>query len=148
VGWLKNLLGGGGITPVVDSAGKLLNAVDQLSTSAEEKAEIRADVIKSVVNAQSAVLVAEATSSSWLARNWRPLLATQWGLIVTYTFFIGPMFALPVVVLPDKVFSLLSLMITGYAGARTLEKAASAAAPLMSGRQALKKLKLEKKLSG
>jgi len=137
----------GGAKPVMDGTNEILKTVDGLNTSQEEKAEIRSKVILAVIDAQSKAVLAEATSGSWLASNWRPMLATQWGFIVTYTYFLGPMLGLAVVPLAPPVFSLLTVMITGYAGARSLEKAAKAAVPLMTAKQKLKELKLKLKES-
>ena len=142
---IKETFAGGGAGGVVKGANEILKSIDGLNTSEDEKAEHRKSVIETVVQAQSAVLVAEATSESWLASNWRPLLATMWGCIVTYTFFFGPMFGLPIVPLPPELWSLLTLMIGGYAGGRSVEKLAKIVMPNM--KMARLKKKMMKKFS-
>jgi hypothetical protein len=58
--------------------------------------------------------------------------------------------AAPVLVeiaLPPGILTLLTVMIGGYTAGREVTKIAKAAAPVLSGRQELKKLKLKAKLN-
>jgi hypothetical protein len=121
--------------------------VDELHTSKEEKGQlqialqtIQEDVVKSVmqhveaiVASQAAVIIAEANSDSWLAKNWRPLIMVGcFGVILEWNFvlapigtwisalFGGPVF--PVLPTPPELWSLLKLGLGGYVGLRSTEK--------------------------
>lgn len=143
---IKKILGslfGGSVKDVAAGAGTLLEKIDNLSMGDGEKSELRAKVVDKLIDAQLGALEnvrGEIASKHWLAANWRPVLAVQWGLIVTYTYFVGPMFELPVVQLPDKIYELLVVCITGYGGLRSVEKVAGSIVPAFTARQ-LRKLK-------
>lgn len=75
----------------------------------------------SKIESQSKVLVAEASSQSYAARNWRPHLMYTLMLIVGYNFIAMPIlkiFAvnLPVIPLPSELWTLLSIGLGGYIG--------------------------------
>lgn len=156
MGLLGKIFGSGGKT-VLDGAGQLINAVDGLKVDAAEKAEIRKSVIQKVIEAQSKAVVAEATSESWLARSWRPIcMLTLLGLVVCH-YAVFPLVAaafpaaapvLAAMALPPDAWMLIQVGLGGYATARTGEKLAKTAMPLLTARQERKKLKLEAKLSG
>lgn len=80
---------------------------------------------------QAEVIRAEATSQSWLASNWRPLLMLTFTYIVAHNYVVAPLLAafapsLPPASLPipDEMWSLLKLGMTGYIAGRTIEKVA------------------------
>jgi hypothetical protein len=142
---IKNLitkfLGMGG-DKLMESTGELLGKIDQMSMGEGEKAELRVKLMDRLIDAQLASqsnVHAEIESKHWLAANWRPLLALQWGMILTYTYWLAPMVGLPVVELNDKLYHLLVLCITGYGSVRTLEKVAGKVVPYFTAKQ-LRKL--------
>lgn len=82
-----------------------------------QQARSEADRIES----QSKVIVAEASSQSYAARNWRPHLMYTLMLIVGYNFIAMPILkifavALPVIPLPSELWTLLSIGLGGYIG--------------------------------
>ena len=134
-------LGMGGYK-LMDGAGKLMAQVDNLSIGEGEKAEMRAKLMEKLIESQIVSqqnVHAEIASPHWLAANWRPLLAVQWGFILTYTYWIGPMTGWPVVELDDKVYNLLVICLTGYGSLRTAEKVAGKVIPYFTAKQ-LRKL--------
>jgi len=151
---LKNWLFKGGAKTVMAGANDILKTVDQLHSSAEEKAEIRAKIITAVVNAQSQVLVSEAKSESFLTRTWRPITALSFTGLVISKYFLFPIVAaifpatapvLVAIALPDGILTLLTVMIGGYTGGREVTKLVKAAVPILSGRQAIRLAKIEAK---
>lgn len=131
---LLNILAG----PVKGLIGSVGTIIDDLHTSGEEKAEAKqklaaleaatilslSEVGKSLVEAQRDVIVAEAKGESWLQRNWRPIaMMTLLGLIV-WTVVPASLFDITLQwdAVPDKAWSLLTVGIGGYIGARTVEK--------------------------
>lgn len=75
--------------------------------------------------AQADVIKSEATSSSWLARNWRPLLMLVFTYIIFHTYVIAPLFSIKnVVPLDDQMWELLKIGVGGYIVGRSVEKVA------------------------
>lgn len=133
------------ITPTVirEVFGEVLGGLDALSTSAQEKGELslkifeaQASVLSGVVEyqsellkAQSSVILAEATSQSWMARNWRPIAALSFTFIIVYHYIFYPIFSafwasLPEVALPDRIWTTFTVMLGGYVVGRSVEKTA------------------------
>ena len=121
----------------------IFKGIDSLTTSDEEKGAIRIELTKlenvvkekmlelegkrldlegQLVQAQSAVIIAEAQSQSWLARNWRPLvMVTFCAEIVLISTGWLDVEALQAV--PSELWNLMTLGIGGYMTLRTLDKA-------------------------
>lgn len=138
---LAKLLGGGG-DKLMESAGDLLGKIDELNMGDGEKAELRSKLVEKLVDSQMVALAnvqSEIASKHWLAANWRPLLAVQWGFIITYTYWIAPMFGWPFVELDERIYNLLVICLTGYASYRTIEKVAGKVVPYFTAKQ-LRKL--------
>lgn len=138
---LGKLLGMGG-GELMDGAGKLMEQVDKLSMGEGEKSELRVKLMEKMVDSQMVSqqnVHAEIASKHWLASNWRPLLAVQWGFILTYTYWIAPMFSLPYVELDATIYNLLVICLTGYGSLRSVEKVAGKVVPYFTAKQ-LRKL--------
>jgi hypothetical protein len=128
--FLKNL-----ISPIT-------NLIDELHTSGEEKAAAKAKLVEliSAANAQvmeaetkfaelqSRVIIAEAQGSSWLQRNWRPVLMMTFTAILANNFILAPYFsalthgAIKVLEFPTAFWGLLTVGVGGYIAGRTFEK--------------------------
>ena len=112
--------------------------IDDVHTSKEEKLQARAEVMmvqlevlkavgdfeSKLLEAQSAVIVAEAKSQSWLARNWRPLLMLVFITIIANNFLAHSWFGIERVPIPDQMWGLLKIGVGGYIIARSSEKIA------------------------
>lgn len=74
--------------------------------------------------ALASIIVAEATSESLLAKNWRPLLMLVFaGLVIAYWFgYTPPHLNEPLSPALAEVFDIVKLGIGGYIGGRTIEK--------------------------
>jgi len=113
--------------------------IDELHTSDEEKQQIKAKVFdaqsklytatleheKSLIQAQSKAIQAEAQGHSWLQRNWRPVTMLFFlYLLGSYWHGYAPEYLVENPQLVDKLFSLLQIGIGGYIASRGLEKVA------------------------
>ncbi len=118
--------------------------VDNFHTSVEEKQQLKNEIQKSLISltqaafdyeksvfeAQSAVIIAEAQGSSPAQRNWRPhLMYLFMAVIATWTlmgvarvFIDFPEVVFPV--MPSQVWYTLQLGLGGYIGGRSAEKIA------------------------
>ena len=117
--WLVDLFKGG--NPIAET----IKAIDGITTSGAERIALKKEFITQIVDAQAKVLAAEAQSKSWLTQSWRPIIMLAFGSILVYSFFVGPMFDLKVVPVPDDLWQLMKLGIGGYIGGRSVEKLAS-----------------------
>lgn len=120
---------------LLDSVGGIL---DKFVVSPEDKLKAQQEILKlqsdfqlklleadSTFAAQQAqVITAEAKSESWLARNWRPLLMLTFTYIIAHTYIFSPLFHLASVAIPEQMWRLLELGMTGYIAGRSLEKVA------------------------
>ena len=94
--------------------------IDNVHTSHEEKVLAIAEYLKhtaSHTQAASDVIVAEASSDSWLAASWRPIMMLSFlGLVYADSFGWLPNPLAP------QAWTLLQIGLGGYVGGRTIEK--------------------------
>lgn len=125
--------------PVV---GKIISGFfDLVGEAVEDKDErnrIKAELTKvlenadltrftSLVQAQTAVLVAEVQGKSWLQRNWRPILMLVIVAIVGNNYILYPYLSLftskaVVLDLPESLYNLMTVGVGGYIIGRSTEK--------------------------
>ena len=129
-----------------------VDLVDELHTSQEEKAQMKAvlftaqaSLVSEVLGYESKiaemkrdVIVAEAQGQSWLQRNWRPLIMCVFGTVVAWNYIIAPlgtwvaaMFsgpAFPALEMTTGFWTLLTTGIGGYIVSRSGEKIATTVA--------------------
>lgn len=136
----------GPLGKVLSGAGDL---IDRFITTDTEKLEARArlleierqvnaDVIAADVEfakAQSRVIVAEAQSGSWLARNWRPLVMLTFTTCIFYNYIFSPLFGAPRVDIPADLWDVIKLGLTGYVAGRSLEKIAPSVAEVINNKK-------------
>ncbi len=127
----------------------IFQGIDSLTTSDEEKGQIRIELTKlenvvkekmldlegqrmelegKLIQAQSAVIIAETQSQSWLTRSWRPLIMVEFGLLI-FLIATGVMDTEALAAVPPELWKLLTLGIGGYLGLRTADKAIEKAVP-------------------
>lgn len=125
-------------TPITDLVKAANEVIGQFVTSPEQKlqAELQLSKLESdfrlktmdadieLSKAQADVIKSEATSQSWAARNWRPILMLTFNYIILHNYVLAPLFHLASVPLVPDMWDLLKLGITGYIGGRTIEKVA------------------------
>ena len=142
--------GVGGANTALNGAVNILEKIDGLSTSAEEKAVLRTTVVTAIVAAQATVIQAESTAGGITAK-WRPYLMLSFGAVIIAHYVVFPMIAVmlpaaaPVVaalVLHPEMWSLLTLGVGGYIGGRSVEKIIDKVVPNM------KLAKMKQKLLG
>lgn len=124
--WLTKILGDvtGTVNKVVqdkDLAVKLTAELNQQLLETGYKA------FQAEVDAQSRVIVSEASGGSWAQRNWRPSLMFCFIGIIANNYLVAPYLkllwpAVPVLALPPEMWTMLSLGVSGYITGRTVEK--------------------------
>ncbi len=121
----------------------ILKGADGLFTSDEERLQQKAiimnvqsevmgmslDYESKLNDAKSNIIIAEAQGSSWLQRNWRPVLMISIVAIVVNNYIIYPylvLFGIPAtpLELPDELFTLMQIGVGGYIVGRSAEKIA------------------------
>lgn len=128
---------GGPAATVIDSVGGVL---DKLTTTDQERLEaqkallqierqFQADMLSKLTDAdvefakaQSAVIISEAKSESWIARNWRPMVMLMFAFIIGYNHILAPLFSLKSLPIVPDMWELLKLGIGGYVIGRSVEK--------------------------
>ena len=117
--------------------------IDKFVTSPEEKLaaqkavlEIQTNFQLALVKAdsdfaaqQASVVTAEVKSTSWMARNWRPILMLSFTYIIVHNYVLAPMFSLAYLPIPDQLWELLKIGMGGYIFGRSAEKMVETAAP-------------------
>lgn len=118
--------------------------VDNLHTSKEEKLELKAKIdtiasnaqaqilnfINKMAEKQAAIIVAEATSEDKWVRRWRPIMMYVIIAIVANNYLLIPWLqalgwnGAPVIILPEKVWTLMEIGLGGYIVGRSGEKIA------------------------
>src|SRR5256885_2294608 len=73
---------------VADPSEKL--ALQQAVLEAQTALQVKAlDLQAQVASAQAQIITAEATSSSWLEKDWRPLLMLFFAVVIAFAIFNG-----------------------------------------------------------
>jgi len=118
-----------GVIGLVDQAVEDKDKANELKAQLEHVFK-NADLTKFVeqMKAQKDIIVAEATSSSWLARNWRPGIMALFGIIIFNNYILNPwlgaMFSVNVMMeIPPQMWQLLKIGLGGYVVGRSTEKA-------------------------
>jgi hypothetical protein len=123
------------IKPVTD-------LVDNLHTSDEERLEAKGVLLElqtglmsqtlayetKLAESQASVLLAEATSSSWLTRTWRPITMLTFVFLVVYSQFTGT-------VIPPDMWTVIKIGLGGYLGGRSVEKSVGAITEVMKRKE-------------
>lgn len=127
---IGSALGMGGAKDILDGGTKILGAIDGLTTTAEEKKNLRANVITSMVNAQTSVIIAEANAGG-IAAKWRPYTMLSFVALTLCHYAIFPMVAVvyppaaavfAAMTLPPEMWILIQVGLGGYTGGRSVEK--------------------------
>ena len=92
------------------------------------------DYEKQLMDAQASVLKAEAISSSWVTRSWRPITALVFVYIIFNNYILGPYFGIPTTPIPEKMWVLLQIMIGGYVASRGIEKSIPSVIKVINGK--------------
>lgn len=108
------------------SAAKIL----QMQNAHEEALnKMQTDYATAIVNAQGGVIKAEASSGSWLAANWRPILMLSFTAIIVVNYLVVPIaqwfgVSESPLILPPDMWALLKIGVGGYIVGRSGEKIA------------------------
>ena len=123
------------VGPVIEKIlGVIDKAVPDKDLATKLKAEFETQLssmdysyLEKEIEARAKVIVTEAESQSWIARNWRPITMLVFVYIVAHNYIIAPVIAMfyPGMVrleVPPDLWDLLKLGIGGYIVGRTGEK--------------------------
>ena len=116
--------------------------VDNLHTSDEERLEAKGVLLKletalmsqtlayeqKLAESQASVLVAEATSNSWLTRTWRPITMLTFVFLIVWSQFTG-------MEIPPDLWFVVKLGLGGYLGGRSVEKSVGAITEVMKAKE-------------
>ena len=130
-------------SPVSNLVTAIGGIIDKFVASPEEKyaaqkavLEIQTNFQLALVKAdsdfaaqQASVVTAEVKSTSWMARNWRPILMLSFTYIIVHNYVLAPMFSLAYLPIPDQLWELLKIGMGGYIFGRSAEKIVDSAAP-------------------
>jgi len=130
------------VTTVVSKVADLIDQkVEDKDLANKLKAEIQTDIltkeysrIEQELEAQKAIIVAEATGHSWLQRNWRPITMLVFVYIIAHNYIIAPLFDLKELAIPPDMWSLLKIGLGGYVIGRSVEKVAPTIADAVARR--------------
>jgi len=112
------------VVPDADTKAKLAHEIATLADTQSHE-EIMAGIDQA-----KAVIVAEANSDSWIAKNWRPLTMLVFTFIVANNYILYPYLSLfwadaPELELPVYLWDLLKIGLGGYVVGRSAEKVAT-----------------------
>jgi hypothetical protein len=140
---ITNLFTGGVVDGVSKIIGKFVTDPKDVLEANLALAKIAGDYQVALLNKdgelavqQATVIKAEIESSSWMARNWRPILMLTFTFIVAFNYVICPLFTIKVLEIPPDMWGLLKLGIGGYVIGRSVEKTATIAAPVIAAKLA------------
>jgi hypothetical protein len=119
--------------------GPILAIIDKLVMEKDAKEQLKAEIVRRLAEhdallhqAERDVIIAELTRGSWLARSWRPLLMLLIMVILAVYGLVLPLaealsgeaigFTPRFYDIPDGLWNLITLGVTGYIGGRSLEK--------------------------
>ena len=123
------------IGPIIEKVvGVIDKAVPDKDLAAKLKTEFETQLsqldysyLQKEIEARAQIIVAEAGSQSWIARNWRPITMLVFVYIVAHNYIVAPIASMffPSMVrleVPPDLWDLLKLGIGGYIVGRTGEK--------------------------
>jgi len=113
-----------GVTDLVGQFVEDKDKANELETAIKNKL---IGLEQEMVKAQRDVIVAEANSQSWMARNWRPIMMLTFVFIVFNNYILLPYVTLfggtPVELpIPESLWALLKIGVGGYIFGRSGEK--------------------------
>ncbi len=133
------------ISGVVNAGSSLIKSYFPPDLSPEQKAKLEEglqayhlemskqmnDYSKTVIDAQSKIIQAEANSGSWLAQNWRPMTMLVFVFIIANNYIIYPYLSMftdkaTMLQIPNDMWQLLKLGLGGYVVGRSVEKSVKA----------------------
>jgi hypothetical protein len=114
------------LVPDKDLAAKLKASLEQ------QMLEIAHSELTTLLQSQTQILVAEIQGESWLQRNWRPMLMCTFGVIIANNYILAPYLGMILgqqyhlmLEIPQDMWSLLKLGLSGYVVGRSMEKIAA-----------------------
>ena len=118
---------GEAVKGVTDLVGKFVEDPDKANELETEIKKSLMGIEKQLIQSQTAVIVAEAKSQSFIAKNWRPMIMLIFGAIILNNYILFPYIQLfggtaIKLDLPPAMWELLKIGIGGYIVGITGEK--------------------------
>jgi len=118
----------GALKPAFDLADSLITTDDERlkwkATLEKIENDLKVEGYKydtALAEARSSIIIAEAQSQSWLARNWRPMIMLMFGTLIML-IATGLMDVEALARVPEQLWRLLQIGIGGYIVGRSAEK--------------------------
>lgn len=122
--WIKNAAEGL-ISPISDIVGQVVTDKDERNRLVQQIKMKVIEQMASEMEARRDIIVAEASSESWLTRSWRPITMLSFlVLLFVYWFGLAPEYVISQPELMTEVFEMIKIGIGGYIGSRGMEKMA------------------------
>jgi len=118
---------GDAIAGLSNIAGKFIEDKDKKNEFIAQAQQQMMELDSKLVSYQRDIIVAETKSTSFLAANWRPIMMLSFVGIIINNYMISPylqLLGIPFVVMeiPEDMWTLLHLGVTGYIVGRSAEK--------------------------
>jgi hypothetical protein len=118
---------GDAIKGVTDLVGQFVEDKDEANKLKNQIKNKLLTVEQEVIKAQSAVIVAEAKSQSFIASNWRPIMMLTFVAIIANNYILFPYITLfggtaTTLEIPPDMWGLLKIGVGGYIVGRSGEK--------------------------
>lgn len=118
---------GEAIAGISSLAGKFIEDKDKQNEFHTQVTQKMLDLDSKLVSYQRDIIVAEAKSESWMARNWRPIMMLAFVGIIVNNHMLAPylqLFGIPykIMEVPENMWSLLNIGVGGYVVGRSAEK--------------------------
>ena len=126
--WGTKMFGWGeAVKGVTDLVGQFVEDKDKANELETQIKNKLLSLEQSVINAQKEVIVAEANSQSFIARNWRPIMMLTFVFIIANNYIFFPYLQLfggtaIELAIPDDMWGLLKIGVGGYVMGRSGEK--------------------------
>lgn len=134
------------LSAIATLLGPITEIIGRVVPDPNKQAEIRSELLKATMNADSefykaagSIITSEAQGESWMQRNWRPITMLTFVFIVGNNYVLVPyvtwfsemlfakgwidtVVAVPLLEVPDGLWTLLQIGIGGYITSRGVEK--------------------------
>jgi len=115
------------IAGISNLAGKFIEDKDKKNEFIAQAEKQMGDLESKILSYKRDIIVAEAKSESWFARNWRPLTMLTFVFIIAHNYILAPYFKAwgwvdIVLEIPDGMWELLKWGMGGYIVGRSTEK--------------------------
>lgn len=115
------------IAPILSIINKVIPDPEQRDAAKQKLLELQQQGDLQEMQEMSKVIVAEAQSDSWMAKNWRPLTMLSFVAIIDNNYIFAPYLKafgiiVPTLEIPPNMWHVITVGLGGYMALRSLEK--------------------------